>query len=46
MIGFIGAPVTITLNYKHLQQLTIGDCLTLVPFPSWTMSVFSSTVAG
>jgi hypothetical protein len=31
---------TMTLNYNHLKQLTIGDCLMLVPFPSWTTSVF------
>jgi hypothetical protein len=42
MIGFISASITITLNYNRLQQLAIGDCLRLVP--SWTTSVFSSTV--
>jgi hypothetical protein len=38
--------LTITFNYNHLQQLTNGDCLRLVPFPSWTTSVYFSTVAG
>jgi hypothetical protein len=38
---------TIKLNYSNLQQLTIGDCLRLVPFSSfWTTSVLHSTVAG
>jgi hypothetical protein len=32
MIGFIGTFITITLNYSHLYQLTIGDCLRLLPF--------------
>jgi hypothetical protein len=35
-----------TSNYNHLQQPTVVDCLKLVPFPSWTPGVFSSTVAG
>jgi hypothetical protein len=34
MIGFIGTSITITLNYNHLQQLTINDCLRLAPFLS------------
>jgi hypothetical protein len=45
MIGFVSAAITITLNYNHLQHFTLGDCLRLVPFPSWTTSVFLSTVA-
>jgi hypothetical protein len=32
MIGFVGAAITVILNYNHLQQLTIGDCLRLVRF--------------
>jgi hypothetical protein len=46
MIEFICAASTITLDYNHLWQLTIGDCLRLLPFPSWTTSVFSDTVTG
>jgi hypothetical protein len=38
--------LTITVNYNHLTQLIVGDCLRLVPFPSWTASVFPSTVAS
>jgi hypothetical protein len=32
-IGFIDAAITITLNSNHFLQLTIADCLMLVPFP-------------
>jgi hypothetical protein len=34
-----------TSNYNHLYPLTTGTCPRLVPFPSWTTSVFSSTAA-
>jgi hypothetical protein len=44
MIGFIGAAITVTLNYNHLQQLTIADCPRLVQFHSWTTSVFFVTI--
>jgi hypothetical protein len=40
MIGFIGAAITITLNYSHLSQLTIGDCLRLVPSQVWFFLVW------
>jgi hypothetical protein len=29
-----------TSNYNHIQQVTIGDCLRLIPFSSWTTSFF------
>jgi hypothetical protein len=32
MIGFIGNAITTTLNYSHLEQLTINVCLRLAPF--------------
>jgi hypothetical protein len=32
MTGFIDTPITITLNYNRLWQLTINDCLRLAPF--------------
>jgi hypothetical protein len=32
MIGFTGTSITVTLNYNHLLQLTIGDGLRLVQF--------------
>jgi hypothetical protein len=31
MIGFIDAFFAITLNYNHLQQLIVNDCLRLAP---------------
>jgi hypothetical protein len=35
-----------TSNYIHISQLTVGDYLKLVPFPSWTTNVLPSIVAG
>jgi hypothetical protein len=32
MTGFTGTSIRITTNYNQLQQLTINDCLRLVPF--------------
>jgi hypothetical protein len=46
MIAFIDAASTVTLNYNHSYQLTIGGCLGLLPFPFWAMGVFPATVAG
>jgi hypothetical protein len=39
MIGFINTSFMIILNYNQLQQLTVSDCLKLVPF-CWTATVF------
>jgi hypothetical protein len=46
MIGFIGTSLTITLNYNHLKQITIGDCLRLVPFLPGTRASSTLTDLG
>jgi hypothetical protein len=45
MIGFYGVLYNYTSKYNYLPQLTLCAFLRFVPVPSWTMSVFSSTVA-
>jgi hypothetical protein len=44
MIGFIGTAITITLNYNHITAHNRWLSKTR-SIPSWTTSVFSSTVA-
>jgi hypothetical protein len=44
MIGFMGTSVTVTLNYNHLWQLTINDCLRVAPFPPGLRAYSASVV--
>jgi hypothetical protein len=43
--GFIDATITVTLNYNHLIRAHSRWLSKTRSVPSWTMSVFSSTVA-